>query len=34
MENKVLKLEGGGRSTKDVSVTINSGSSERWNIQS
>lgn len=34
MENKVLKLEGEGRSTQDVSVTINSGSSERWNIQS
>ena len=33
MENKVLKL-GGGRSTKDVSVTINRGSSERWTIQS
>lgn len=33
MENKVLKL-GGGRSTQDVSVTINSGSSERWNVQS
>lgn len=32
MENKVLKL--GGRSTQDVSVTINSGNSERWNIQS
>lgn len=33
MENKVLKLEG-GRSTQDVSVTINRGNSERWNIQS
>lgn len=33
MENKVLKL-GGGRSTQDVSVIINSGNSERWNIQS
>lgn len=33
MENKVLKL-GGGRSTQDVSVTINSGNSERWTIQS
>lgn len=33
MENKVLKLEG-GRSTQDVSVTINSGNSERWTIQS
>lgn len=30
---KVLKLGGGG-STQDVSVTINSGSSERWTIQS
>ena len=35
MENKVLKLGGGrGRSTQDVSVTINSGNSERWTIQS
>lgn len=33
MENKVLKL-GGGRSTQDVSVTINDGNSERWDIQS
>lgn len=33
MENKVLKLEG-GRSTQDVSVTINRGNSERWKIQS
>ena len=33
MENKVLKLGGEG-STQDVSVTINSGNSERWNIQS
>lgn len=33
MENKVLKLEQ-WRSTQDVSVTINSGSSERWTIQS
>lgn len=32
MENKVLKL--GGRSTQDVSATINRGSSERWTIQS
>jgi hypothetical protein len=32
MENKVLKL--GGRSTQDVSVTINKGNSERWAIQS
>lgn len=36
MENKVLKLGGGDgeRSTQDVSVTINSGNSERWTIQS
>lgn len=34
MENKVLKLGGGERSTQDVFVTINRGSSERWNIQS
>lgn len=33
MENKVLKLGGGG-STQDVSATIKGGSSERWNIQS
>ena len=33
MENKVLKL-GGGRSTQDVPVTIKSGNSERWTIQS
>ena len=33
MENKVLKL-GGGRSTQDVSVTINRGNSKRWTIQS
>lgn len=33
MENKVLKL-GWGRSTQDVSVTINRGNSERWTIQS
>ena len=33
MENKVFKL-GGGRSTQDVSVTINNGNSERWNVQS
>lgn len=32
MENKVLKL--GVGSTQDVSVTINGGSSERWDIQS
>lgn len=34
MENKVLKLEGGGRSTQDVSAEIRKGSSERWTIQS
>ena len=35
MENKVLKLgKGEERSTQDVPVTINSGSSERWTIQS
>lgn len=35
MENKVLKLGGGGeRSTQDVSATIPSGSSERWSVQS
>lgn len=35
MENKVLKLGGGWeRSTQDVSVTLNNGSSERWTIQS
>lgn len=34
MENKVLKLGGGERSTQDVSVTIDRGSSERWTIQS
>ena len=34
MENKVLKLGVGGGSTQDVSVTINSGNSERWTIQS
>ena len=34
MENKVLKLGGGERSTQDVSVTINWGNSERWTIQS
>lgn len=33
MENKVLKL-GGERSTQDVSVTINRGNSEIWDIQS
>lgn len=34
MENKVLKLWGGERSTQDVSVTIKSRNSELWNIQS
>lgn len=33
MENKVLKLEG-GRSTKDIHITLDRGSSERWTIQS
>lgn len=34
MENKVLKLGEGERSTQDVSVTINNMVSERWIIQS
>lgn len=34
MENKVLKLGGGGRSTQDVYAEIKQGSSERWTIQS
>ena len=34
MENKVLKLGGGERSTKDVYAEIRPGSSERWTIQS
>lgn len=35
MENKVLKLGGGGRrSTQDVYAEIRQGSSERWTIQS
>lgn len=33
MENKVLKL-GEGRSTQDISITIDRGISERWTIQS
>lgn len=33
MENKVLKL-GVGRSTQDIPITIDSGNSERWTIQS
>lgn len=34
MENKVLKLVGGERSTQDVYAEIKKGSSERWTIQS
>lgn len=34
MENKVLKLGGGGRSTQDVYAEIRQGISERWIIQS
>lgn len=34
MENKVLKLGGGERSTKDVYAEIRQGSSSRWTIQS
>lgn len=34
MENKVLKLGGGERSTQDVYAEIRMGSSERWTIQS
>jgi hypothetical protein len=34
MENKVLKLGRGGRSTKDVYAEIRQGISERWTIQS
>lgn len=34
MENKVLKLERGGRSTQDVYAEIRQGNSERWTIQS
>lgn len=34
MENKVLKLGGGGRSTQDVYAEIKQGNSERWTIQS
>lgn len=34
MENKVLKLGGGERSTQDVYAEIRQGNSERWNIQS
>lgn len=34
MENKVLKLGGGERSTQDVYAEIERGNSERWTIQS
>lgn len=34
MENKVLKLGGGGGSTQDVYAEIRQGNSERWTIQS
>lgn len=34
LENKVLKLGGGGSSTQDVHAEIRQGSSERWTIQS
>ena len=34
MENKVLKLGGGERSTQDVYAEIEQGNSERWTIQS
>ena len=34
MENKVLKLGGGERSTQDVYTEIKQGNSERWTIQS
>lgn len=34
MENKVLKLGWGGRSTQDVYAEIRQGNSERWTIQS
>lgn len=34
MENKVLKLGGGERSTQDVHAEIRQGNSERWTIQS
>lgn len=34
MENKVLKLGGGERSTQDVYAEIKQGNSERWTIQS
>lgn len=34
MENKVLKLGGGGRSTQDIPITLDRGNSGRWIIQS
>lgn len=34
MENKVLKLGGGERSTQDIYAEIKTGNSERWTIQS
>lgn len=34
MENKVLKLGGGERSTQDIPITIVKGNSEGWTIQS
>lgn len=34
MENKVLLMKGGRRSTQDIPITLNRGSSERWTIQS
>lgn len=34
MENKILKLGMGGRSTQDVYAEISQGNSERWTIQS
>lgn len=34
MENKVLKLGGGRRSTQDIPITLDRGNSERWTIQS
>lgn len=34
MENKVLKLGEGGRSTQDIPITLDRGNSERWTIQS
>lgn len=34
MENKVLKLGGGRRSTQDIPITLDRGNSGRWTIQS